>query len=113
MKKYISYVLVLALGLILGAFLFGKSSETDREHSHEKAENNSEMWTCSMHPQIMQPEAGNCPICGMDLIPTVTSTEGLQANEFQALLFSAPGFCGWSMTRDPTHKKDCRIVSAS
>ena len=25
-------------------------------------------WTCSMHPQIKQPEAGDCPICGMDLI---------------------------------------------
>ena len=27
-------------------------------------------WTCSMHPQIRQPEAGPCPICGMDLIPS-------------------------------------------
>lgn len=28
-------------------------------------------WTCSMHPQIQQPEPGDCPICGMDLIPLV------------------------------------------
>lgn len=27
------------------------------------------IWTCSMHPQIRQPEPGHCPICGMDLIP--------------------------------------------
>ena len=27
------------------------------------------VWTCSMHPQIQQPEPGPCPICGMDLIP--------------------------------------------
>lgn len=26
-------------------------------------------WTCSMHPQIRQPKAGRCPLCGMDLIP--------------------------------------------
>lgn len=26
-------------------------------------------WTCSMHPQIQQPDEGDCPICGMDLIP--------------------------------------------
>ncbi|MFW6049570.1 MAG: efflux RND transporter periplasmic adaptor subunit [Myxococcota bacterium] len=26
-------------------------------------------WTCSMHPQIRQDEPGQCPICGMDLIP--------------------------------------------
>lgn len=25
-------------------------------------------WTCSMHPQVRQPEAGACPLCGMDLI---------------------------------------------
>ena len=27
------------------------------------------VWTCSMHPQIQLPEAGQCPICFMDLIP--------------------------------------------
>lgn len=26
-------------------------------------------WTCSMHPQIRQPEPGRCPLCAMDLIP--------------------------------------------
>lgn len=26
-------------------------------------------WTCSMHPQIRQPEKGRCPLCGMDLVP--------------------------------------------
>ncbi len=29
------------------------------------------LWTCSMHPEIQQEEAGSCPICGMDLIPAV------------------------------------------
>lgn len=27
------------------------------------------IWTCSMHPQIRQPKPGDCPICGMDLVP--------------------------------------------
>ncbi len=26
-------------------------------------------WTCSMHPQIRLPRPGQCPICGMNLIP--------------------------------------------
>ena len=30
-------------------------------------------WTCSMHPQIKQPDPGQCPICGMDLIPVSES----------------------------------------
>ena len=36
-----------------------------------------------MHPQIMQPEAGDCPICGMDLIPAETSADGLLADQFK------------------------------
>lgn len=27
------------------------------------------VWTCSMHPQIRLPGPGQCPICGMNLIP--------------------------------------------
>jgi membrane fusion protein, copper/silver efflux system len=27
------------------------------------------VWTCAMHPQIRRAEPGNCPICGMTLIP--------------------------------------------
>jgi membrane fusion protein, copper/silver efflux system len=33
------------------------------------AAGSGETWTCSMHPQIRQPEFGLCPICNMDLIP--------------------------------------------
>jgi len=28
-----------------------------------------EYWTCTMHPQVQQPEPGKCPICGMQLVP--------------------------------------------
>ncbi|GAL00531.1 probable Co/Zn/Cd efflux system membrane fusion protein [Nonlabens ulvanivorans] len=31
----------------------------------------------------MQPEAGDCPICGMDLIPAEAGAEGLAANEIK------------------------------
>lgn len=36
-----------------------------------------------MHPQIMQPEPGNCPICGMELIPTESSSGGLSPAQFR------------------------------
>lgn len=58
----------LVLGLLLGWFFFGGTPENQTsEHQHEQSENTT--WTCSMHPQIRQPEPGQCPICGMDLIP--------------------------------------------
>ena len=27
------------------------------------------LWTCGMHPQVLQDEAGRCPICQMVLVP--------------------------------------------
>ncbi|RMG18936.1 MAG: efflux RND transporter periplasmic adaptor subunit [Deltaproteobacteria bacterium] len=27
------------------------------------------LWTCPMHPEVLQDEPGTCPICGMDLVP--------------------------------------------
>jgi len=33
------------------------------------------IYTCPMHPQIRQPQPGNCPICGMTLEPMLPSLE--------------------------------------
>jgi Cu(I)/Ag(I) efflux system membrane fusion protein/cobalt-zinc-cadmium efflux system membrane fusion protein len=33
-----------------------------------------QLWTCGMHPQVIQDEPGNCPICGMKLV-SVKSAE--------------------------------------
>lgn len=33
----------------------------------------SQIWTCSMHPQVRQDKPGNCPICGMPLVPAAVS----------------------------------------
>ena len=43
--------------------------EADAHAAHEAA---AQVWTCSMHPQIRLPEPGDCPICGMELIPLET-----------------------------------------
>lgn len=82
MKKYIVYIAILIAGLFLGWLLFGGSSNNVAVHDHNTVEKNK-MWTCSMHPQIMQPEPGDCPICGMDLIPAEASADGLAANQFK------------------------------
>lgn len=91
MKKNILYIAIaVIIGLGAGWLIFGNSSDnaankdtsdmSDHDHSGESAE---QMWTCSMHPQIMQPEAGDCPICGMDLIPAEAGADGLAANEIK------------------------------
>ncbi|MBW6500342.1 MAG: efflux RND transporter periplasmic adaptor subunit [Bacteroidales bacterium] len=63
-------------GFLLGWLIFGGSGRkaTD-EHQHETEIAGEMIWTCSMHPQIRQNEPGDCPICGMDLIPLVADKD--------------------------------------
>ncbi len=70
-KTIIIVLSTLAIGLLLGWLLFGGSGKEAKEEYQEKIEEveGQTIWTCSMHPQIRQSEPGDCPICGMDLIP--------------------------------------------
>ena len=60
MKKYIVYTGILVIGLILGWLFFGSTSNVEETHDHNEAVEVNEMWTCSMHPQIMLTEPGDC-----------------------------------------------------
>ena len=84
-RKVIYIGLAGIAGLFLGWLIFGKSD--DRANSsaevHEHKLEGQQVWTCSMHPQIMQPEPGDCPICGMELIPANMDEEGLAMNEIK------------------------------
>lgn len=67
----------LVVGLLIGWLIFGgqKNATKDQDkHATEIAEET--IWTCSMHPQIRKNEPGDCPICGMDLIPLENEQEG-------------------------------------
>jgi Cu(I)/Ag(I) efflux system membrane fusion protein len=89
MKKYIIYLVILISGLALGYVFFGtgdgknEKEEAEVAGGHDHEGETSQMWTCSMHPQIMLTEAGDCPICGMDLIPADANADGLEASEFK------------------------------
>ncbi|NQY28616.1 MAG: efflux RND transporter periplasmic adaptor subunit [Flavobacteriaceae bacterium] len=116
MKKYIIYIGILAIGILLGWLLFGDSSNTETIHSQNEVSEKKQMWTCSMHPQIMQPEAGDCPICGMDLIPAEAGADGLAADQFKltknamALANIQTSIVGNSTTEDNTIKLSGKII---
>ncbi|MDF1571773.1 MAG: efflux RND transporter periplasmic adaptor subunit [Bacteroidales bacterium] len=63
--------ITLLTGLLAGWLIFGGGTKEPelQEHIHETELAAETTWTCSMHPQIRQQEPGDCPICGMDLIP--------------------------------------------
>jgi len=81
------YILLVLAGILLGWLLFGRSGEPDdHAHDHEVAEEAREVeYTCSMHPQVRQDDPGDCPICGMELIP---ASEDDDHQEDDPFLFS-------------------------
>ncbi|MDE1206303.1 efflux RND transporter periplasmic adaptor subunit [Tenacibaculum larymnensis] len=90
MNKNIIYISVAVIvGLFGGYLIFGRGSADTATntvmdgHNHSEEIATNQMWTCSMHPQIMQPEPGDCPICGMDLIPAEAGADGLMADQFK------------------------------
>ena len=50
--------------LLDAKFRSSSDSESTDNHNHS----GSTYFTCPMHPTIVQDEAGDCPICGMDLV---------------------------------------------
>tara|TARA_R110001599_G_scaffold1889_4_gene9793 strand:- start:235361 stop:237190 length:1830 start_codon:yes stop_codon:yes gene_type:complete len=88
LKKYSLYIAIGVVGILLGALIFGGTEtkvelQTPDEHiadSHTDDEGNV-IYSCSMHPSVRQNEPGDCPICGMELIPVNDNSTGGNPNE--------------------------------
>lgn len=70
-------IVLVAAGFLLARTLGGNTTHPMQVTSAVPGENAAgpSLWTCSMHPQIRSLKPGDCPICGMSLIP-VTATSG-------------------------------------
>ncbi len=85
-SNYKYFLGVLVIGILVGILISTSTHQnintpksqavgtSEHDHSHEK--DKDQTWTCSMHPQIKQDEPGQCPICGMDLIPLSETGSG-------------------------------------
>ena len=74
-------IFILFLALLIGAVACKEASHD--EHAAEQ------IYTCPMHPQIVQTKPGTCPICFMDLVPVSKGGENqgeLMLSESQILL---------------------------
>ena len=81
LRKHLIRALILAVtAAAFMGYLFirgmgsGPAMESAHDHDGAASEIAVEVWTCSMHPQIRLPNPGQCPICGMDLIPVTSET---------------------------------------
>ena len=80
--KYTVIILVvgIALSFVMGYVMHGGFSSppmTDTAATTQPGQ--KQLWTCGMHPQVIQDHPGNCPICHMELTPlkAVSSDAGV------------------------------------
>jgi Cu(I)/Ag(I) efflux system membrane fusion protein/cobalt-zinc-cadmium efflux system membrane fusion protein len=74
------------LGL-LERFTAGEADSTEEEAEHD----HGGLYTCPMHPEVVQSEPGTCPICKMDLVPMKGARGGIQSADATARVDHAHG----------------------
>jgi Cu(I)/Ag(I) efflux system membrane fusion protein len=83
MNKYIKYGLALIVISIIGIAIYFYVIKSD---NHSEMEHQKEVYTCSMHPQIIRDKPGNCPICGMTLVKKITENNAVEDNSIDNLI---------------------------
>ncbi len=84
-KKYLIIALVAVAVAALGLIL------TTTVSSNSGVNTEKQLYTCGMHPDIIEDHPGNCPICGMKLVPIKNSTTGTtKPGERKILYWRAP-----------------------
>jgi Cu(I)/Ag(I) efflux system membrane fusion protein len=79
MKKYLKYGLILFIVLGIGfAFYY-----TFKPVRTDQSENQNEIYTCSMHPEIIRDKPGNCPICGMTLVQKPNPNQKTESSDLK------------------------------
>src|SRR6059036_1393985 len=57
-------------------------AEKHEDHpDHHHMNSNPTIYTCPMHPEVRSSSTGNCPICGMKLVPVAKSERGIDHHE--------------------------------
>lgn len=89
MNKFLKCSLVFAVISTIGfaVYFFVLKSE-----NHSEMENQEEVYTCSMHPQIIRDKPGNCPICGMTLVKKTTDNQTIKDHSFNNVLKPTDNF---------------------
>ncbi len=91
-NKILTYSVIFIFGILIGAgalYLIIPNNSTET-HLHEE---DGTLYSCGMHPDIIEKEPGNCPICGMKLTPiksTQKNTAQKKSGERKILYWRAP-----------------------
>jgi Cu(I)/Ag(I) efflux system membrane fusion protein len=79
MRKKFPIVIVIVIAFIAfaaGGWWLAQSEPPGQHHWIKQTDAAGKAyWTCTMHPQVHQDHPGNCPICGMPLVPKTEPAE--------------------------------------
>ena len=83
----------------------------DRKDAHagHREEGTKELYTCSMHPEIIREQPGKCPICGMVLVKKEADAKRIAEVELESLLKSTNEFVVSSIPVTTIQKREEQI----
>ncbi len=85
LKYILGLIGVVAIGFAVYFF-------TVKSGNHSDTNFQSEVYTCSMHPEIIRDKPGNCPICGMNLVKKVIESQLVDGKSIEDLLKPTDNF---------------------
>ncbi|MBZ0200387.1 MAG: efflux RND transporter periplasmic adaptor subunit [Ignavibacteriaceae bacterium] len=85
MKNQKIFLIGLALIIIAAALYFVFSADGSSENTSDE----KQLYTCGMHPDVISETPGDCPICGMKLVP-MKNTSAKNSGEQKVLFWRAP-----------------------
>src|SRR6187401_3785905 len=88
MRKHIAAIIASALALSVTHPVIAQHShrehEIEQEHDHEHEHEKRQKYTCQMHPEVITDHPGDCPKCGMKLVPIKQKKRPTPINREQA-----------------------------
>jgi Cu(I)/Ag(I) efflux system membrane fusion protein/cobalt-zinc-cadmium efflux system membrane fusion protein len=92
-------LVVFLLGVMLSYLLF-RAGRIPSPESKPAVTESKQLYTCGMHPNVIQDHPGNCPICGMKLVPMKKSTAQAQTPKSERKILY------WHDPMDPNYISD-------
>ncbi|RVT75372.1 efflux RND transporter periplasmic adaptor subunit [Flavobacterium sufflavum] len=89
MNRYLKYGILFLVIFFVGFTVYFFAVKSD---NHSEMEHKNEIYTCSMHPQIIRDKPGNCPICGMTLVKKIIENQNGEDNSINNLLKQTDNF---------------------
>lgn len=89
MNRYLKIAILFLVVVFIGIAIYFLATKSG---NHSEMEHQNEVYTCSMHPEVIKDKPGSCPICGMALVKKVTEDHSEKNDSINDLLKPTDNF---------------------